>query len=144
MTRSTGSAAPLGTSRVPSSNSADPGSSFRMGESIGHTIAQRPTGSDLERPRSAEREHERLRASIEEFDVEQAVDDRPFLPHELVHPLLVEQPRSLVVHVVSRCATRWVPVDCYPEWDRRRTTHRTHHEMDVSRVESVRDATVRA
>jgi hypothetical protein len=47
----------------------------------------------------SERERERLGAGVEELDLERAVVDRTLLPDQLVHPLFVEQTRSVLVDV---------------------------------------------
>src|SRR6185369_400246 len=52
---------------------------------------------------SSEREHERLDATVGEFDLEQAVVDRLGLPDQLVHALVVRRAVPVRVDVDAPC-----------------------------------------
>jgi hypothetical protein len=52
-------------------------------------------------PPSAERDSEALSPTVEELDREPAIDDRPTLSRELMHPLLGEDPRPVGIHIAA-------------------------------------------
>ena len=64
---------------------------------------------------SAEREGERLHASIEELDLELSIDDRLRLADQLIQPLFDNGAVAALVHVETVSRTRRLPVDRHAE-----------------------------
>ena len=79
------------------------------------------------------------RPSVEELDLERAVDNRPLLPDELVHPAEVEHPRTLAVRAAAERGPRRLGVDRDSEGDQRAGLARAHHEVHMACVEPERD-----
>src|SRR5262249_32450993 len=90
----------------------------------------------------AEREAERGRAGIEDLDLEQPVGDGTGLPDELVEPWLHDNAVPVGVDVETVRVARRGSVETHAEL---RRTGRGRHEdqMEIARVEAVRDAPVR-
>ena len=64
---------------------------------------------------SAEREGQRLHASIEELDLELSIDDRLRLADQLIQPLFDNGAVAALVHVETASRTRRLPVDRHAE-----------------------------
>ena len=92
---------------------------------------------------SAERETERLRAALEELDLEPAVADRAVLPDQLEHPLIGQDAGPVGVDVGPVRGARRRAVEQHRNGTRALTGLRAHHEVDVARVELESDASAR-
>ena len=92
----------------------------------------------------AKREGESLHARIEELDLELSIDDRLWLPNQLIQPRIDHRAVAAVVHVeavrrpgrLARQSTRGnAQALPWPRW--------SHDEMQVARVKAARDTSAR-
>ena len=81
----------------------------------GSTHSQAPSQLSARGDTSAEREGERLHASIEELDLELSIDDRLRLSDQLIQPLFDHRAVAAVVHVEAVSRTRRLPVNRHAE-----------------------------
>ena len=64
---------------------------------------------------SAERERERLHASIEELDLELSIADRSRLPDQLIQALFAGRAVAAGVDVAAVSGTRWLTINRHPK-----------------------------
>jgi hypothetical protein len=92
---------------------------------------------------STESECESLHARVKELDLELAISDRLRLPDQLIQTLLGRGAVPLVVHVESVCVAWRLAIDEDAKAHGSAGRRGSHHEMNVTGVEAVRDAPVR-
>ena len=97
----------------------------------------------LDRCGSAERESERFHARIEKLDFESPVSDGTGLPDQLIQPLLGDGAVALLVDIEAVSRAGRLRLDHDAKAHRRARRCRSHHEMNIARVETIRDASVR-
>jgi hypothetical protein len=89
---------------------------------------------------SAEREIKRLDTRIQKLDLELPIHDRLLLSDELIHALPGGRSVALLVNIKAVRPARRPSVDGHTKshWDSSR--RRTHDEMHIAGVKSVRDS----
>src|SRR5205823_5837051 len=90
-----------------------------------------------------ERERERLDTRIEELDLELSIDDRSWLPDQLVQALFDDRAVAALVRIDPVSWPRRVAVDRHTEAQRDSLTRRPHHEVKVARVKAIHHAPVK-
>ena len=89
---------------------------------------------------SAEGEVISLRARIEKLDLELAIHDRVRLSNELVKPWFDYRAVALAINVGSVSVARRLSIDRYAKSHGSSSRCRPHHEIEITRVEAVRDS----
>src|SRR5258708_1963991 len=89
---------------------------------------------------SAERECKGLHVRIEKFDLKLSIGDGVRLPDQLVQPLLGDCAVALFVNINSVSRAWRLAVDQHAESHRRSRRFRTHDEMEIPRMKTVRDS----
>src|SRR5215475_10885281 len=102
-------------------------------------IAAEPGASRL---RSAEGERVRLHAGLRERELEGAVGDGTALSDELIQPGLHDLAEPPVIDVCSVVCARRFAVYEHAERHGRPRYSRSHHDIEIARVETVSDAPV--
>src|ERR1700744_6169521 len=85
----------------------------------------------------AKRERVGLHTRIEEFDGERPVPNLPGLSYQLIQALTAYRAGTVRRNVGAMCRPRRGTVDGHAEPDRFRVRGRSHHEVQVSRVEAI-------
>src|SRR5215475_14647986 len=99
-----------------------------------------PDGSGADGPAgSAKRECKGRHAGVEELDFELPIGDGHRLADELIESLLGNCADALVVDVDPVCGARRLPIHEYAKPHRGAWLCRTHDEMQIAGVKSVRD-----
>src|SRR4051794_31359689 len=93
------------------------------------------------RGRSAEGEDVRAHAGVEKRDLERARGARAALADELVHPRLGDRAFPGLVDVQAVGVPGRPTVEAYGEADRRARVRRLQDQVDVARLEAIRDRT---
>src|ERR1035438_2545599 len=101
--------------------------------------SESPSGDLSNRRISTERERKPFHARIEKFDLELAVRDRLRLPDQLIHPQFRGCAAALVVDVNSVSSARRLTIEEHAKSNRSSARCRSHDEMQVTRVKTVRD-----
>src|SRR5881275_310297 len=91
------------------------------------------------RCRSAERERKSLHARIEELDLELSVSDGGRLSDQLIQPLFGNRAVALVVDVDAVSSAWRLSIDEHAKSHGSSSYRRSHDEMKVARVKTVRD-----
>src|SRR5437870_2641559 len=89
--------------------------------------------------RSAERERKSLHARIEELDLELSVSDGVRLSDQLIEPLFANRAVALVVDVDSVSSAWRLSIDEHAKSHGSSSYRRSHDEMKVAGVKTVRD-----
>ena len=89
----------------------------------------------------AEREGERLRASIEELDFELSICDRLRLSDQLIQTRFHHRAVAALVYIEAMSRTWRLPVNRHAETNGLAWSWRPHHEMKVARVKARHYAT---
>src|SRR5438105_12399833 len=92
---------------------------------------------------SAERESKRLHARIEELNLELSVSDGARLSDQLIQPLLGNRAVALVVDVDSVSSARRLSIDEHAKSHGSSSHRRSHDEMKIAGVKTVRDPPIR-
>src|ERR1700694_2503847 len=87
----------------------------------------------------SKREAEGFGTGVEELDLKPAVADRSRLTDQLIHPLLHNPDASVRVDIGSRGWARALTIEQYPKPHGHALSHRSHHEVHVTRVKLIRD-----
>jgi hypothetical protein len=89
----------------------------------------------MRRRRSAKREHESLRAHVDDLYLEPSVGDQLRLPDQLIQSLYCNHAVALLVNVNAVSKARRRPVESHAESHGRSTRRWPHDEIKVARVE---------
>ena len=91
---------------------------------------------------SAEGEHKRLHACIEKLDLELPISNVPWLPDQLIQPLVGHRAVALLVNVTAVSSARCLSIEEHAKAHGRSPRCRPHDQMQIAGVKAVRDAPV--
>src|SRR5690349_3762334 len=91
---------------------------------------------------SAEGEHKPRHARIEKLDLELPISNGPWLPDQLIQPLLAHRAMALLVDVTAVSRARRLSIEKNAKAHGRFSLCRPHDQVQIASMKAVRDAPV--